>query len=94
MELTSSPLDELSGIIFIHWVASMVTSRIHKPYKAMYSQFVHYKTCNLSAHIKIANNIQTFLVKKAYGISYQLPHRIYGLMKMFAFLKVCRTFRL
>lgn len=66
----------------------MVTDRIHRPYKTIYSQFVKSKKSNLSGHIQVSNNIQTFLVKKRYGVIYQQFGMSLGLVSMSAFLKV------
>ena len=81
---------QITVIIFFHLVAAMVTNRLHRPYKVINSQFVRYKNHSLVNHVRIANNIQTFLVKKRYGINYKMLGKIFGLVSITAFLKVSR----
>lgn len=84
---------QMSVIIFFHFVAALVSKKIHKPYKLVNSQFVRYQKCSSLSHIRIAYNIQTFLVKKAYGITYNWNRLSFGLVSMFAFFKFFLLYR-
>lgn len=82
---------QITVLIFFHLGAALVTTRLHRPYQLFNSHFVRYKATSLVSHVRIANNIQAFLVKKQYGISYNMLGMTFGLVSMAAFLKVCAT---
>lgn len=77
---------QISVVTFFHVLPSMLTKRLHAPYKRVHSLFVQYRPLCSVTHLRMANNILAFQ-SKPYGISYKVFSLSFGLITMLSFVK-------
>lgn len=85
-------VSELSVFLIFHLLGALVTKRIHRPYKQIQSQYVHYTPRSIGNHLRVAHNIQAFMAKP-YGMTYKWHRLNFGLVSLSAFGKFLLLYR-